>query len=138
LTVNETLRTITTDPGFKSSDAISFPNPIYGGTKGGKKIGALVALRRGRRVGKDFAISVAGLEYVDKALRDGRLDEGYVALFQDGNPREFVAAENAQVLWDRLRGVPPENGRWGAYWWVGAEFSTTSVAVYDDNDEVPF
>ena len=90
------LKTITTDPAFTSSDAISFPNRIFGGTKDGKRIGALVAVRRSRRGGKDFALNKVGLDYLDKALRDGRIDEGYVALFQDGG--EFVAAEQAQVV----------------------------------------
>lgn len=69
------------------------------------------------------------------ALREGRIDEGYVALFQDGNPPEFVAAEQAQIVQDRLRGIEPRNGHWGKYWWVSSEF-TTHVVVY--GDEVPF
>jgi hypothetical protein len=131
------LRTITTDPAFKSSDAISFPNKIYGGTIDGKKIGALVVLRRARSRGSDFAISASGLEYLEKAQHDGRIDEGYVVFFQDGHPREFIAAEQAKVVHDRLRGIGPQAGNWGPYWWVTAEFTTPSSGAVDD-DEVPF
>ncbi|MGB8046851.1 MAG: hypothetical protein WCF53_02965, partial [Pseudolabrys sp.] len=43
-----------------------------------------------------------------------------------------IATEQAQVVRDRLRGVDPREGRWGAYWWLSAEFATRGAMLHDD------
>ena len=43
-----------------------------------------------------------------------------------------IATEQAQVVRDRLRGVDPREGRWGAYWWLSAEFATRDAMLHDD------
>jgi hypothetical protein len=118
------------DPDFRSSSGKGYPNRLYGNSK--KKIGA-IAVVRGR--GNDFALSVAGLNYVAEAEAEGRVKEGYVVLAQlnGGATPEFIAAERVTKVAERLRDVTPSNGKWGEYHWITETFQP----VLQD-DSAPF
>jgi hypothetical protein len=114
------ITTIFTDPAWKFSWAIASPNQLAALND----IGAVVVLRRADGRGRDFALGVAGFEYVLKAEEEGRIAEGYVALGLSikGNRPEFVAAERVQVVHERLREYAPIDGDFGRYWWITREF----------------
>lgn len=124
-----TIEKIFTDPGFRSSSGKCYPNRLYGN---GSKIGAVVVVR-GR--GHDFALSIAGLDYVVAAETEGRVKEGYVVLAQPngGGTPEFIAAERATAVQERLKNVSPSNGKWGEYHWITETFQPVM-----QDDSAPF
>ena len=64
-----------------------------------------------------------GLEYLMKAEQEGRINTGYVVLAQaNGTRPEFIAAEKAAVVHERLRDYPPREGQLGPYWWITVDF----------------
>jgi hypothetical protein len=113
------IENIFTDPSFRSWSTQCYPNRLYGN---GKEIGAVVAVR-GRR-GDDFALGVAGLDYVVKAEAEGSIKEGFVVLAKQngGNVLEYVGSAQASEVAERLRNVTPWEGKWGKYHWITATF----------------
>jgi hypothetical protein len=103
-------------------------------------IGAVVVLQ-GR--GQNFALGVAGLEYLLKAEQESRVTEAHVSLWQRSGKRwEFIAAEKAAVVHERLRNYVPRDGNYGPYWWISADFMpTSSMALTSSmrlNPDAPF
>lgn len=109
------IENIFTDPSFRSSSTQCYPNRLYGN---GNDIGAVVAVQG--RGGEDFALGVAGLEYVIKAEEEDRIKQGYVVLAKQnsGNSLEYLASERATEVAERLRNVTPREGKWGLYHWI--------------------
>ena len=114
------LNTIFSDPAWKLSTAIAYPNQLGRLDQDGTTAGAVIVVR-GR--GQDFALGVNGLEYVVKAEQEGRINAGYVVLAQaNGRRPEYIAAEKAAVVHERLRAYAPREGQLGPYWWITADF----------------
>jgi hypothetical protein len=61
-----------------------YPNRLYGNGE----IGAVVVVQG--KQGTDYALSVAGLDYVVKAEAEGRIKEGFVALAKMNGNRAFL------------------------------------------------
>jgi hypothetical protein len=91
----------------------------------------VVIVKRSMR-GEDFALSEAGLLYVEAALDKGALKNGskpvraaFVVLadktdFRSPYQLKVVRYSSAQVTRNSLNGLPPYPGRTGAYWWLSA------------------
>jgi hypothetical protein len=125
-----TIENIFTDPSFRSWSKQCYPNRLYGD---GKEIGAVVAVKG--RHGDDFALGIAGLDYIVKAEAEGRIKEGFVVLAKQngGGVLEYIGAERASEVAERLRNVTPWKGKWGAYHWITATFR-----AFGDQDEAVF
>ena len=131
--MKQIIATMFSNPSWKFSDVV-FPNLLawLEDHNGAITTIAVVVLRRGDRRGQDFALGVAGLERVLKAEH---ITEAYVVLGRqlDGERREFLAAEKATVVRDRLRDYPPRDGKYGSFWWITAEFMPAiSMALSPD------
>jgi hypothetical protein len=134
--VMKMIETIFTNSSWKFSTAIAYPNQLAARNDvAGTIIGAVVALRRTDGRGQDFALSTAGLEYLLKAEEEGRIAEGYVVLgyLSNDGRREFVAAERAHVVHERLRGYAPLDGDLGLYFWITREFMPAVSMRLDRN-----
>src|SRR5262245_52622402 len=111
--------TIFTDPSWKFSDVV-FPNLLAWkeDRDGNIIIIAVVALRLVNRRGVDFALGKAGLERVLNA--EPPIPEAYVVVGKqlDGGRREFIAAEKATVVHNRLNGYAPQDGKFGPFYWI--------------------
>jgi hypothetical protein len=98
----------------KTHDALRLAsNHLYSHTD--TNIGALVAMR-----GKyaEFAVSKAGLDYLWKAVSEGRTPEGKVVLaYRDGGGYVVVREMNVDDVLESLKVVPPRVREWGEYWW---------------------
>jgi hypothetical protein len=114
------------DPSWRWTSKNCYPNRLYGN---GQKVGAVVVVRKEGR-GQDFALNAAGLDSVTKAEADGRLKEAYVVFAnQNGNDLpEVVASERATEVSERLHGVRPLDGQYGAYWWLTRNFMPTATS----------
>lgn len=115
------LSTIFSDPAWKLSTATeAYPNQLARYDQDDTTTGVLVVMR-GR--GKDFAVGANGLKYLLKAEQEGRINTGYVVLAQaNGGRPEYIAAEKAVVVHERLRDYPPRDGQLGPYWWISNDF----------------
>ena len=132
------IATIFTDPSWKFSDVV-FPNLLaWKEDHDGKIIiVVVVALRRADRRGQDYALGKAGLDRVldaldfqERAIPDeaDRYLEAYVVLgLANGERREFIAAEKATVVRDRLRDYAPQDGKFGPFLWITPEFMPAST-----------
>ena len=70
------------------------------------------------------------LDFQERAIPDeaDRYLEAYVVLgLANGERREFVAAEKATVVRDRLRDYGPQNGGYGSFWWITVDFMPAST-----------
>ena len=111
------LREIFTDPRFRFSTSIGYPNRLYGGEVDGKKIGAVVILKNANGRSEDFALNVSGLQYVLKAEEEGRIAEGYVVLARreaDGSDK-VISVEPTREVHERVRNIPPSGGSSGHF-----------------------
>jgi hypothetical protein len=116
--MEEKLRSMFTDPAFRSFSQPGIRNRLYHYHGDGSNIGIVVA----RASSSDHSLSVAGLDYVLKAKDEGRITEAFVVLARGQNgTSEFVAAERAEKVKAALADVPPCEGQWGPFWWVPPE-----------------
>ncbi|HEX3339692.1 MAG TPA: hypothetical protein VHT68_11030 [Pseudolabrys sp.] len=93
-----------------------YPNRI-GWLKQDPQVGALVVYQSET----DFAIGRAGIDYITNALQQDRIKEGFVVLLRGGDQPKFVAAATPAEIECAVRGLPIQNGKWGAFWWYNAE-----------------
>ena len=129
------LATIFSNPAWRLSNAVAYPNQLGRLDHDGTTIGAVVVMRREGR-GQDFALGVAGLRYILEAEQKGRISEGHVVLAHglNGNNRPtFIASERAQVVDERLRDHAPWEGKLGPYWWITADFQPTASMSLEPN-----
>jgi hypothetical protein len=117
------------DASFRSSSTPSYPNRIYGNGK----TGAVVVVQG--KHGTDFALGVAGLDYVIKAEAEGRIEEAYVVLAKTngGSVPAYVASAPAKAVAERLRSIAPRDGKFGPYHWI-----TETLHSVNGDAEVPF
>jgi hypothetical protein len=112
-----------------SSPAFVFPNQL---ARLGQE-GAVVVIRREGTRGQDFALGVAGLEYVLQREQDGTIVTGLVVL---ANSQRFLASEKAGLVHERLQGIAPSDGRYGPFWWITSEFLPAAALARDE--DAPF
>jgi hypothetical protein len=120
------------------SSAVAFPNKLGRRLNGNGGVdGAVVAMRKAGGRGRDFALSVTGLEHTLKREQERIIAEGYVVLgrlLAKGSKAEFVAEEKAQIVHERLRDIPPLDGDLGPYWWITEDFMP-AISMGPDPDE---
>ena len=104
----------------------------YFGEIDGKKIG--VALATKNPAFDEAAVNKSDLDRVITAKRDGRLDEAKVvaAKMNGGGVPTFYDQIDAELLQEKLAGVPPRSGRYGEFYTI-----PSSVGFPDDESE-PF
>lgn len=132
--------TIFTDSSWKLSDVV-FPNLLAWKDHDAITPFVVVVSRLANRRGRDYALSKAGLERVIGAEREGRVTEGLVSLWDQSADRkrhEFVGEEKASVVHERLRNVPPQEGKWGPFWWITADFQPVVSAAARYDPDAPF
>jgi len=137
--MKKVMATMFSNPAWKLSQSLSYPNTLGALNYNGSKIGALAVLR-GR--GRDFPLSKAGLEYLIKMEQEGRIAEAQVSLWtrpeKKGEQPEFIAIEKATVVRDNIGDTPPQDGEYGPYWWITVEFkpaaSSSSGRRYDPDE----
>jgi hypothetical protein len=113
--------------GWKRYRAPAFyPNQLFYNEE--ERIAA-VALETSQR-GGDFALKQEALQYLGEAIKQGRILEGFVVLRERGSV-SALAAEAVSVVANRLAGIEPRDGKWGAYWWINQEFASPSVRLED-------
>jgi hypothetical protein len=84
------LSSIFSNPAWKFSQAIAYPNQLSRFDHNGTTIGAVVVLRPDGGRGQDFALGTAGMKYLLQAEQEGRWIPGICATFQRDNlPRHF-------------------------------------------------
>jgi len=73
----------------------------------------------------DFALGRAGLYYIVNAVRQQRIEKGFVLLLRKDNGKlEFVNAAPAEEIETALHNNrPPLEGAWGPYWWLPADLA---------------
>jgi len=138
--MRKVIATMFSNPSWKLSQNLSYPNTLGALNYNGAKIGVLAVLR-GR--GRDFPLSEAGLEYLLKMEQEGRIAaDAQVSLFtrpaKKSELPEFIATEKATVVRDNIGDAPPQNGEYGPHWWITAEFkpSASSSGRRYDPDEI--
>jgi hypothetical protein len=128
------ITTIFTGPKWRFSKHTGKPNQLALLEHDGKKIAALVVVRPASS--EDYALSEAGLKHlIGTGITDIYVVLGVRATNVD-RP-EFVAAEKASLVHERVRDLPPRDGQWGPYWWITAEFEPAfSSGGFSDSDVV--
>jgi hypothetical protein len=90
--------------------------------------------------GQDFALSEAGLLYIEATLDKGALKDGtpvraaFVVL-ADVDPRsplylKVVSYSSADETRNSRYGLPPYHGKFGPYWWITADTLTDEDASF--------
>src|SRR5262249_23147600 len=103
-----------------TKDIGAYPNGIYFNQD--ENLGALVA-HRGQH--DTWSVNANGFQYVLAAAREGKIAGGFVVLAA-GKPPEVIAFRNIEEVASMLDGVLPRDGSFGPYWWLDAQFTTTS------------
>jgi hypothetical protein len=127
------LSTIFSNPAWKFSTDKTYPHQHGLLDQDGIKTGVIIVLR-GR--GQDFALGVNGLTHVIKAEQEGRIKIAHVVLAQiNGEKPEYIAAEKAAVVHERLCNYLPIEGRLGLgpYWWITADFMPATTMKLSSN-----
>src|SRR5438105_3983594 len=108
------ISTIFSNPAWKFSAAVAYPNHLGRLDQDGITIGVVIVFRK-----KGLALGVNGLEYLMKAEQEGRITTGHVVLAQaNGRCPEYITDEKAAVVYERLRDYVPYEGRLGPHWWI--------------------
>lgn len=94
------------------------------------KIGAVVVFKSKT----DFALSSVGLDYIVDAVRQHRIEQGFVLLLRkDRGKFVFVNAAPVEEVKAALNNNRPIDGEWGPYWWLPAD-----LALFLAPDTVPY
>lgn len=114
-----------TDPNWRpfAPDVVkatgAYPNRLY--FNANQNSGAMVAFRGAHN--DAWAVNKAAVDYLSKAVREGRIGEGH-AILAEGKPPAVVSSLTINEVEKLLNDVPPTNGNWGPYWWLSKEFAT--------------
>ena len=111
-----------------------FPNQLWWHSVEG--LGALVIFKPQKY--DEYPVSQAGLNYVLEAHRAKRI-VGQVVLARriEWKP-ELVAVKDVAAVAAIVQGVPPrEDGPFGPYWWLNADFRLDGARSLN-SDETPF
>ena len=84
------------------------------------KIGAVAVFQS---QGADFALGSAGLDYIVDAVREQRIEKGFVLLLRKDivGKLTFVNAAAVEEVKAALQNNRQMEGKWGAYWWLPAD-----------------
>lgn len=127
------LRTMFTDSSFKSFDGkarqVCNPNSIY--FQETTKRAVIVAWMSQK--GPDFSISENAVDYVDRAVKQGKVTQAYVVIAegsQDGDDKPvYVDQDTLGLVMERLARVNSIEGGHGNYWWLNREMVVLEVTV---------
>jgi hypothetical protein len=78
----------------------------------------------------EYAVSQAGLEYLQRALKEEKITQGYVVL-ENRLGRQVACKPVGEVL-AALEGIPPKEGGLGAYWWFVADLTPQDTLKEND------
>jgi hypothetical protein len=107
------------DPGWcqfapqLTKDRGVYPNRLFHNAE--KRLGAVVAFRGPTY--DSWAVNEAAITYLDNAVHEGRINEGYVILAKN-NPTQVIESMEIAAVKKLLVGVPIRDGNFGRYWWV--------------------
>jgi len=113
-------------PAYLRSHGI-WPNQLRYNTNTGE--GELV-VQQGRW--DEYAVSQAGLEYLQRALKEGKITQAYVVL-EDRSGKQVARKHISEVV-AALEGIRPRNGSLGPYWWFLPDLTPQDAPL----DEAPF
>ena len=122
----------------RSTDWKTFP-PAYLRTHGiwpnqlrhnsNTREGELVAQQR---KWDEYAVSQAGLEYLQRALQEEKITQGYVVL--EDRQGQQVARKPVSEVVAALQKILPRNGEMGAYWWFYSDLTPQDALI----DAIPY
>jgi hypothetical protein len=116
---------------FRSEKAA--PHAVYVAEINGGKVAALV-LRRNRSDG-DWALSRSALQYFSEALRDERIAEGHIVLADKWAVSAHASVEKVVA---QIGDAEPNDGPWGAYWWLSSALKPVTDYRKRIDDSEPF
>jgi hypothetical protein len=80
----------------------------------------------------EYAVSQAGLDYLQRALQEQKITQAYVVL--EDRRGQQVARKLVSEVVAALEGVPPRNGDMGPYWWFFSDLTPQEAPMI----EVPY
>jgi hypothetical protein len=89
----------------------AYPNRLFHNAD--TKCGAIVAFRGNS---DSWAVNEAAINYLSDAVRDGRIDKGFVILAT--RPKTVVSVMEIEEVKKLLKGMTPRDGDFGRYWWL--------------------
>jgi hypothetical protein len=106
-----------------------------------KSLATLVVIVKRSATGQDFALSEAGLLYIEATLAKGALKDGTpvcaafvvladVDLSHPPQQLRMVSYSSAQEMRDSRYGLRPYLGKFGPYWWITADALTDEDASF--------
>jgi hypothetical protein len=81
----------------------------------------------------EFALSQVGLEYLQRALQEGKITQAYVAL--ENRQGQQVARKPVSEVVATVEKIPPRNGTLGPYWWFLSDLTPQDAS---DIDAIPY
>jgi hypothetical protein len=109
------------------------PNTLFFNTA--TRAGALVVRKSGRFA--EYAVSKAGVDYLNAAKQAQKITEGEVVLSQwDKTKMAVVSQKPVDEVVAELDGIPPRDGPYGPYWWLNADLTINGGRPL--NDDAPF
>jgi hypothetical protein len=73
--------------------------------------------------GTDWALGENGLNYLNKAKQEGRIEKSFVVLMD--KQKKIAGVAPLEDVMKLVSGVKPEPGKfenWGPFWWITADF----------------
>ena len=77
----------------------------------------------------EYAVSQAGLEYLQRALKEEKITQGYVVL--EDRRGQQVARKLVTEVVAALEGIQPRNGDMGPYWWFLSDLTPQDTPDVD-------
>jgi hypothetical protein len=78
----------------------------------------------------EYAVSQAGLEYLQRALQEAKITQAYVAL--ENRQGQQVARKPVSEVVATVEKIPPRNGTLGPYWWFFSDLTPQQDAPLDE------
>jgi hypothetical protein len=80
----------------------------------------------------EYAVSQAGLEYLQRAVKEERITQAYVVL--ENRQGQQVGRKPLSEVVAALEGIKPREGDLGPYWWFNSDLTPQDKSL----DEPPF
>ena len=81
-----------------------------------ENIGALVTVKSNKY--DEYAVSATGIDYLFRALEEGRIKAGYLVLMREN---KIVATKDIAAVAAMVSNVAPRDGQLGPYHWFNAD-----------------
>ena len=78
----------------------------------------------------EYAVSQAGLEYLQRALKEEKIMQAYVVL--ENRQGQQMARKPVSEVTAALEKIPPRNGTLGPYWWFLSDLTPQQDAALDE------